>query len=95
MPIEMTDDLLTSMVFRPFFDRYSHVLKYDKENSYHKHERYGWKDLEYREFIRELVSYLEPRYESAGTIIIKELDEFGELTFFIRGAYKISYSLNK
>jgi hypothetical protein len=38
---------------------------------------------------------LNPRFESAGTLIIEELDEFGEVSFITRGKVAIGYEINK
>jgi len=37
--------------------------------------------------MRNIITILEPREELAGTTIIQELDEFLEVTFFIKGKY--------
>lgn len=37
---------------------------------------------------------MEPRLEPPDETIINEMDEFLEVTFFIKGSYKIGYSLN-
>ena len=41
-----------------------------------------------------MLTILEPRQEAPDVTIIEEMDEFLEVTFFIKGAYKIGYSLN-
>ena len=42
-----------------------------------------------------ILNNLEPRYEHQGTIVINELDEFGELTFVCKGKVGIGYEINK
>lgn len=41
-----------------------------------------------------IMENLEPRKEENDVILIKELDEFNEVIFFIRGTYIIGYSIN-
>jgi len=94
LPAEHIDILLRTMVYRPFIDRYQHVLEYEKENPKHLHARYTWNDPEYKSYMRGLISVLEPRSEPAGTTLIEEQDEFLEVIFFTKGRYSIGYSLN-
>ena len=43
----------------------------------------------------ELVQNLEPLSHPAGTILMDELDEVGELTFVHKGKVAVGYELNK
>jgi len=94
IPNEIIDKLKITMVFRPFLDRYSHVLQYEKLPPWPNHARYTWSDEGYREYLREILKIMEPRCELEGVTIIDEMDEFLEVTFFIHGAYKIGYTMN-
>ena len=49
------------------------------------HARYTWHDKDYRDYMRNIIAVLEPRVEEAGTVLVKELDEFDEVIFFIQG----------
>jgi len=40
------------------------------------------------------MKYIEPRFEIGGSYIIKELEEYLEVVFFIEGTYKVGYTLN-
>lgn len=53
-----------------------------------------WSDPPYRSFMLSILKRLEPRYEEAQQLMIEELDEFSEVTFFMRGSYVIGYSIN-
>ena len=56
---------------------------------------YTWSDPEFRDFMFELLQFLEPvRYDS-NTIICNELDEFGEVTFIQQGLVAVGYEINK
>ena len=52
-------------------------------------------DPDYRQFMLELVQNLEPLSHPAGTILMDELDEVGELTFVHKGKVAVGYELNK
>jgi len=52
MPDEMIDKLKITMVFRPFLDRYQHVIQYEKLYPWPKHARFTWEDEGYKEYIR-------------------------------------------
>lgn len=43
----------------------------------------------------DVLRNLEPRFESAGTTIINELDEFGEIIFIQKGIILLGYEINK
>ena len=49
------------------------------------HSRYTWYNIEYRDYMRNIIAVLEPRLEEAGTVLVKELDEFDEVIFFVQG----------
>jgi len=42
-----------------------------------------------------VLNNLFPRHEPKGTIVINELDEFGEVTFVCKGKVGIGYEINK
>ena len=46
---------------------------------------YTWNDVIYREYMVEMLCYLEPIYFEKGSMIINELDEFGEIIFVQKG----------
>jgi hypothetical protein len=43
----------------------------------------------------DMLGYLEPVYFERGTMIINELDEFGEVIFISKGVVSIGYEINK
>ena len=80
-------------MFKEFLSRYNQSLVCPKK-CIHKHSRYTIFDTEYISFIRQIMKYIEPRFEIAGSYIIKELQEYLEVVFFIEGTYKVGYTLN-
>jgi hypothetical protein len=53
---------------------------------------FDWTDLDYRKFMIQLCSFIEPRYERKDTYILEEFDEAQEILFIHKGK---SHSLNK
>ena len=50
-------------------------------------------DKPYHDFMITLLTKLEPRYESIGTLLVNELDEFGEILFVAAGKVGIGYEI--
>ena len=56
---------------------------------------YDWNDIQYRDFMMQMLTQLEPRYEQAHTILVEELDEISELIFVDTGSVAVGYEINK
>lgn len=56
---------------------------------------YTWNDQQYREFMLQVLTHLEPRFEKKHTILIDELDEINEILFFSKGQVVVGYEINK
>jgi hypothetical protein len=56
---------------------------------------YTWNDRVYRDYMINMLQHLEPIMHEASTIIISELDEFGEISFIDKGTIGIGYEINK
>ena len=48
----------------------------------------------YKDFIRDLVKELEPRFELKGVTILNELDEVTEVVMFTDGKIDVGYEIN-
>lgn len=70
-------------------------LEEDKNQYILNRNFYTWNDQQYRDFIMDVLRNLEPRFERAGTTIINELDEFGEIIFIQKGIILLGYEINK
>lgn len=101
----MMDKLKMSIVFRPFIERYHHVLEYEKAEFSKpsleigktikiEHARYMWLDADYKDYMRKVLSIMEPILYHPREILIDEMDDFLLVIFFIKGQYKIGFSLN-
>ena len=47
------------------------------------YSRYTAFDSEYKEFMRKILSNIEPRFEKKGTLLLQECDEVLELIFIV------------
>lgn len=56
---------------------------------------FTWSDTQYRDFMRQMLISLEPRYEARGTTLVDELDEMTELIFVDKGVIQVGYEINK
>lgn len=43
----------------------------------------------------QILRSLEPRYYHSNTIIYNELEEILEMTFVLKGSYRVGYEINK
>lgn len=48
----------------------------------------------YKDFMVEMMQYLEPKYEHADKIIFEELEEVTFVLLFLDGKFDIGYELN-
>lgn len=61
---------------------------------WHK-EYFSMADQQYHDFMIKLLTMLEPRYEPVKTLLVNELDEFGEISFVSQGNIGIGYEINR
>ena len=58
-------------------------------------KKFTWNDQQYREFMMEILTNLEPRMEKKGHILFEELEEVCEVIFVSNGWVDIGYEINK
>ena len=56
---------------------------------------YTWHDQEYRDFMYQLLTKLEPFIEQRRTVLKAELDEFNEIMYINKGKVVVGYEINK
>lgn len=56
---------------------------------------YSWEDQAYRNFMIDLLAFLEPRKEMKNVVLVDELDEFNEVLFFTTGEYEVGFEINR
>jgi hypothetical protein len=54
-----------------------------------------WENQSYREFFIYALSFLEPRYETKGTVMIEELEMVQEVNFIVKGNTIYGFEFNK
>ena len=53
------------------------------------------KDNNYREMMITILTHLAPRFELKGSMLVNELDEYGEIIFVHKGCIGVGYEINK
>ena len=56
---------------------------------------FTWQDVEYQEFMIEIMTYLEPRKADRQEILFEELEDIEEVLFFSKGSVDMGYEINK
>lgn len=56
---------------------------------------FDWTDLDYRKFMLQLCSLIEPRFEPMDTYLLDEFDEAQEILFVNKGKIAIGFYINK
>ena len=56
---------------------------------------FTWNDVQYQNFMIDILKNLEPRIFSPREVIYVELDEVNEILFIESGEYDIGYEVNK
>jgi len=62
MPEETLDSIKTELIYKEFLNQHRDELTFPKITA-HQHSRYTPFDAEYKQFIRLIVTYIEPRKE--------------------------------
>ena len=91
IPTYLFDMLYLDFLYKDFLRVYSSVLNFPKE---HKNSRYTWNDKQYRSYMLQLMHSLEPVRYSKDKVIYEELEAFNEVTFFMKGKFKIGFTLD-
>jgi len=86
MPEITLDNIRQQLMFRDFLIRYSHLFMAPKHKGLN-HSRYTVFDNEYKNFMRSVLGFIEPRLERKNTLLIQELDEYLELILFVEGKF--------
>ena len=82
-------------LFSDFLETYKKTFSFPKLDNVNYNAFYSWQDLEYKNFMVDILQSLEPRCEPKNKIMINELDEPNEVLFFNNGTYEIGYEINR
>ena len=94
MPEETQIKLYRDYLYVDFLKCFKRFFSIKNIESPNQHSYYSWENSKYREFMLDILTNLEPRYEERGVELIRELDEFTEVYFFNRGTYEIGFQIN-
>jgi len=81
--------------FKKFFDFPKENPNKTDEDIKIDYSFYTWNDVQYQNFMIEILKSLEPRIFAPREIIYVELDEVNEILFIESGEYDIGYEVNK
>lgn len=103
IPDSVQDKIYSGFLFHEFLGKIQQFFRLSKATSKNMFQKskikiksyYTWNDQQYRDFVLQVLTLLEPRFEKKHTILIDELDEFNEILFFSRGQVAIGYEINK
>ena len=95
MPETVIEEILKSYQWKPFLHKFKKTFVFPNMDNEYKHSYYTWSDEAYRNFMFEVLSFLEPRKEAKGRVLLCENDEVNEVLFFDHGIYAVGYELNK
>ena len=96
--LQTNKDLLNSLyrdfIYHDFIRSFSRTFKFPNQDSEYKHAMYTWADDDYREFMLEVLTALEPRREENHRVLMYENEEVNEILFFNKGQYVVGFELN-
>lgn len=101
LPEEYQDEIYHKFLFSNFLKSFRYTFMIPKDPEEHKimkhyyHDFYTWEDQEFRGFMIDFLTYLVPRFEEPGTILIDELESVEEIIFIEHGSLEMGYEINK
>ena len=93
----MQNKIYSEFLFRDFLSIFRDTFKIPKPdaNGNLTKKQFTWEDQSYRQFMLEILTHLEPRFEAKGTVLFEELEEISEVIFVSKGLVDIGYEINK
>jgi hypothetical protein len=96
VPEYVEKNLYTTFLFEDFLTAYRNTFELALSNGPRRHMRYTWKDEQYRNFMIQILSSLEPIKFKEHCIILDELDDTSYVVFLKRDVlFYVGYSLNR
>lgn len=95
MPLTVKVVLMRDFMHKDFLYKFRKQFVFPNQDVPRKHAYYGWDDGPYIMFMFDVLKYLEPIMEPAGTIIQEQNEEVSEVTFFDFGHYLVGFEINK
>ena len=96
LPRDVQCSIFVDFLFREFLEHFL-VKTFTFKNIFVSNQPayYSWDDHNYKIFMLEILTHLEPRQELPGTIILNELDEVNDVLFFTTGQCDIGFEINR
>ena len=97
LPHSVQDQLISGYLYKPFLQKFTDFFLFKKPPTslLSKANYYTWHDQDYRDFMYQLITQLEPFREKGYTVLKEELDEFNEIMYVNKGKVVIGYEINK
>ena len=94
LPDLVTNDIFFRFLYSPFLRVFNRYLSIPIPRSPQSNTFFTFDNPVYKDFIRDLVKELEPRFELKGVTILNELDEVTEVVMFTDGKIDVGYEIN-
>jgi len=100
LPSQVQRNIYSHFLFKNFIKNFEKFFDFPKENPENgpvkiDYSFYTWDDVQYQNFMIDILKTLEPRVFAARETINFELDEVNEILFIEVGEYNIGYEVNK
>uniref|UniRef100_A0A7S3FW38 Cyclic nucleotide-binding domain-containing protein n=1 Tax=Strombidium rassoulzadegani TaxID=1082188 RepID=A0A7S3FW38_9SPIT len=102
LPPSVQRKIYSDFLFEQFIKNFKKFFDFPKENPNKNEEDikidyafYTWNDVQYQNFMINILKSLEPRQFGRREVIYVELDEVNEILFIEKGQYDIGYEVNK
>jgi hypothetical protein len=91
-------------IYHDFLNMYAKWFRFPKQKGilksksvkiwkkFSKYPFYGLDDVEYQDFIKELITKLSPRFFPQGRVIHQENDPVLEIQFLLKGSFEVGFS---
>ena len=95
MPLTVKVILMRDFMHKDFLLKFKKQFVFPNLDILRKHAYYGWDDEPYVMYMFDVLKYLEPIMEPAGSVIQEQNEEVNEVTFFDFGQYLVGFEINK
>lgn len=101
LPTDVKRKIYSDFLFKTFIQNFKKFFDFPKESPNKDdsiridYSFYTWNDVQYQNFMIDILKSLEPRIFAPREVIYVELDEVNEILFIEQGEYDIGYEVNK
>lgn len=95
IPENVQNKLFNNFLFHDFLQKFCHFFKMSNSSQSLSGNKFTWQNQVYRNFMMDLLHFLEPRQEPKNTILVDELEEHMEIIFVSKGTIVLGYEINK